>query len=140
MICLYCRQEHDPAVGRLCAHCGIAVLPPTPEKEEAPEDQPRRCPKCGVPADLEATRCRGCGEGLPEVEEPSAPAPVEPRDSLRELELPPGPPVEVARGPVAMAPEPESPHDVELPPGPPVELARGPVRMEPPELREVELE
>jgi len=144
MICLYCKNEHDPAVGRLCAHCGIAVLPPTPEKpenEDETEAKERRCQECGVPARSEASRCRACGNPLPEVEEEeTGPALVAPGDSLRELELPPGPPVEIARGPVQMTPVTEQSRNVDLVPGPPVEVATGPVQMTPPEFREVELE
>ena len=142
VICLYCKNEHDAEQGRLCSHCGIAVLPPTPDKEEEVGEVVRRCQECGQPSPDEASRCRGCGNPLPAVEEEKGPPLFVPTDSLRELDLPPGPPVEIARGPVRMAPAAESSNDVNLPPvppGPPVEIARGPVRMIPPEFREVEL-
>ena len=141
MICLCCKNEHDPALGRLCAHCGIAVIPPTPEKPDETEPKPPICQKCGVPAPPEATRCRSCGNPLPEPEDDEGgEGLIAPADSLRELDLPPGPAVEIARGPVRMSPVEEQSHDVELTPGPPVEVAKGPVQMNPPEFREVDLE
>jgi len=143
VICLYCKSEHDAQNGRLCAHCGVAVLPPTPDTEEEAGEVIRRCQECGHPASEEASKCRACASLLPVPEDEEPAAPVALNESLRELELPPGPPVEIAKGPVRMAPAAESSNDVPLPPippGPPVEIARGPVKMIPPEFREVELE
>lgn len=140
--CRYCGRLHRVENGRLCEHCGIVAVLPLPEPE--PEIPPRRCLKCGVPAASDATRCRSCGNPMPEpdAEEPGPPPLSEGEDSRRELELVDAPPVQLADGPVKMAPVEESSRDVDLPPGPPdepVELAKEPVRMDPPHYREVEI-
>jgi len=135
--CPQCGRLHRLINGRMCQHCGIAVAPPRAAKE--PDGDDRRCLKCGVAARSDASRCRSCGSLLPEPEESATPPPVGPQDGLREPDLPEGPPVEIANGPVRMAPVEESSRDVDLPPGPPVELATEPVRIEPPHFREVDL-